>query len=35
MSMDIHHDDAGAWITFAIVVAGIFAWCAIGEAILP
>lgn len=34
MSMDIH-DEAGAWITFALAVAAIFAWCAIGEALLP
>lgn len=26
--------EAEAWITFAIVVAGLFAWCAIGEALL-
>lgn len=26
--------EAEAWITFALVVAGLFAWCAIGEALL-
>lgn len=26
--------EAEAWITFAIVVASLFTWCAIGEALL-
>ena len=27
-------DEVGAWIAFLLAVAAIFAWCAIGEALL-
>lgn len=27
--------EAEAWVTFAIMIAGLFAWCAIGERMLP